>query len=151
MAGTLKKLRERFPPGRLALGAVGLAVGVGGVLALREATLSTHGEAVGPEIVVVVSAERRGAEPGQSLAEIVTAQFETCRLEVKSDLAGPVEDLGEGQFRALLRPAMDQTDRKQFRGCMEDWVIDHVRVNVVHLDEPGEPDQADETDESDPD
>jgi hypothetical protein len=81
----------------------------------------------------------------------VTAQFETCRLEVKSDLAGPVEDLGEGQFRALLRPAMDQTDRKQFRGCMEDWVIDHVRVNVVHLDEPGEPDQADETDESDPD
>jgi hypothetical protein len=136
MAGTLKKLRERFPPGRLALGAVGLAVGIGGVLALREATLSTHGEPVGPEIELVVAAEERGSEPGQSLAEIVRAQIQTCRLEVTSDVVGSVDDLGDGRFRAVLRPSMDLTNRKQFRGCMEDWVIDHVRINVVHLDEP---------------
>jgi hypothetical protein len=130
------RLRDRFSPGRVALGVVGLAVGIGGVFALREATLSTHGERVGEEIELVVSARSRGAEWSQSLAEMVEAQVQACRLEVNSDLDGPIEDLGDGRFRATLTPALDQTDRKQFRGCLEDWVVDHLWLDVVHLDEP---------------
>jgi hypothetical protein len=147
------RLRERFPPGRVALGVVGLAIGIGGVLALREATLSTHGEQVGERIVLEVSANRRGAEPTQTLSEMVEAQIETCHLEINSDLVGPIDDLGDGHFRAVLAPSLDHTDRKQFRGCLEDWVIDHVSLNVVHLDEPdeAEPDEADDLDEADAD
>jgi len=32
---------------------------------------------------------------------------------------------------------MDQTNRRQFRGCVEDFVIDHLQINVVRLDELG--------------
>jgi hypothetical protein len=28
---------------------------------------------------------------------------------------------------------MDETNRRQFRGCLEDWLIDHVRLDVVTL------------------
>ena len=66
---------------------------------------------------------------------MVEAQLLTCRLEVTSDLAGPIEDLGDGRFRAVFEPAMDETNRRQFRGCVEDFVIDHLQVNVVEFNE----------------
>jgi hypothetical protein len=28
---------------------------------------------------------------------------------------------------------MDETNRRQFRGCLEDWVVDQVRLDVVSL------------------
>jgi len=36
-------------------------------------------------------------------------------------------------MRAVLAPALDETNRRQFRGCIEDWVIDHVRINVTEM------------------
>jgi len=123
----------KLSPGRIALGAVGLGAGVVGVLALREATLSTHEQIVGQDTEVVVSANTKGGEGGQTLAEMVEAQLLTCRLEVTSDFAGPVEPLGDDRFRAVLTPALDDTNRRQFRGCVEDFMIDHVQINVVAL------------------
>lgn len=120
--------------GRLALAVVGLAIGIGAVLALREATLSTHDEVDARETEVVVSARTRGGETNQTLEEMVQAQLLSCRLEVSSDL-GPIEHLGEGRYRAVLQPALDDTNRRQFRGCVEDWLIDHVLVNVVELNQ----------------
>ncbi|MGH9227938.1 MAG: hypothetical protein ACRD07_04250 [Acidimicrobiales bacterium] len=119
---------------RLLLGAIGLGVGIVGVLALREATLSTH-ESVseGRATELVVSAKTKGGEQDQTLPEMVEAQLRACRLEVTSDLTGPIESLGDGRFRAELAPAMDKTNRRQFRGCVEDWVIDHLLVNVIEL------------------
>ena len=126
----------RLRPGHVVLGALGLAAGLAGVGALREATLSTHHEVeAGSETVVVVRAEERGGEPGQTLPEMVDALLATCRLEVTSDLSGPVTPLGRGEFRALLVPALDETNERQFRGCVEDWTIDHLRVDVVDLEE----------------
>ena len=125
-------------PGRLALGAVGLAVGVLGVLAVRDATLSTHQPAVpGSEVEVVVSARSEGAERGQSLPELVEALLLTCRLEVPADLASPIHDDGDGQFRVTLSPALDKTDRRQLRGCIEDWTIDQLLVDVVSFEDRG--------------
>ena len=124
---------------RLALLAVGLALGVAAVLALREATLSTHQPvAPGSRIELVVAAKAKGGEPTQSLAEMTEAQLLSCRLEVNSDLVGPLEGVGPGRFRAVLSPSLDDTDRRQFRGCLENWIIDHVQLDVVHLaDDPG--------------
>ena len=125
----------KLSPVKLALGTVGLAVGIVGVLALREATLSTHEEVEARQVELVVAASSAGGEPGQTLGEMVEAQLLTCRLEVTSDLAGPIEDLGDGRFRAVFEPAMDETNRRQFRGCVEDFVIDHLQVNVVEFNE----------------
>jgi hypothetical protein len=125
----VRKLR----PGRLALGAVGLAIGIVGVLALREATLSTHEEVDARETQLVVSGATKGGEENQTLPEMVEAQLLTCRLEVESDLAGPVERLGDDRFRAVLVPALDDSNRRQFRGCLEDWIIDHVQLDVEEL------------------
>jgi hypothetical protein len=120
-------------PSRFALGLVGLGIGVIAVLALREATLSTHGPVAGREMELVVSARTNSGERGQTLAEMVEAQLLTCRLEVNSDLASPIETLGDGRFRAVLEPVMDQTNRRQFRGCVEDFTIDHLQVDVIRL------------------
>jgi hypothetical protein len=121
--------------GRIALGVVGLAIGVAAVLALREVTLSKHEEVVGArEVKLVVHATTKGGEPSQTLPEMVEAQLLTCRLEVNSDADGPIESLGDGRFRAVLVPAMDDTDQRQFRGCLEDWIVDHLQLDVEELE-----------------
>ena len=120
---------------QVALALVGLAVGMVAVFALREATLSTH-QRVEPDsrIELVVTAHTRGAERTQSLDELVEAQLSTCRLEVNSDLVNLVSE-GGNRYRAVLEPSMDETDRRQFRGCVEDWLIDHLSLNVLSLDD----------------
>ncbi len=123
----------KLTPTRAALGLVGLAVGVVGVFALREATLSTHQPVTADEMELVVSARTHGGEHDQTLAEMVEAQLLTCRLEVTSDLAGPIESLGDGLFRVVLQPAMDQTNRRQFRGCVEDFVTDHLQIDITEF------------------
>jgi hypothetical protein len=121
--------------GKIALGVVGLVVGVVAVLLLREATLSTHEEVDARQTDLVVSAETKGGEPNQTLSEMVEAQLLSCRLEVESDYSGPIERLGDGRYRAVLVPALDESNRKQFRGCVEDWVIDHVQLDVDELNQ----------------
>ena len=128
---------ERTTAARLAtaaLGVVGLAAGGLGVIALREATMSTHNP-VPPDsrVELVVAAESRGGDSSQTVEERVDAQVRACRLEVASDLVGRMEPLGDGRYRGVLAPAMDETDRRQFRGCVEDWVIDNVRLDIEEL------------------
>jgi hypothetical protein len=125
----------KLRPGRLILAVVGLAVGIVAVLALREATLSTHERVDARETDLVLSAKTKGGEENQTLSEMVEAQLLTCRLEVESDLAGPIERLGDGRYRAVLVPALDPTNRRQFRGCLEDWIIDHVQLDVLELNQ----------------
>ena len=106
------------------------------MLALREATLSTH-EPVAPSsrIELVVAARAKGGEPTQSLAEMTEAQLLACRLEVNSDLTRPLEEIERSRFRAVLSPSMDDTDRRQFRGCLENWAVDHLQLDVIRLTE----------------
>ena len=120
---------------KIALAVVGLGVGVVAVLLLREATLSTHERVDARQTRLVLSAETKGGEEHQTLSEMVQAQVLTCRLEVESDVTGPIERLGKGRYRAVLEPALDDTNQRQFRGCLEDWVIDHVKIDVLELDQ----------------
>ncbi len=128
--------------GRLVLGAVGLVLGGLAVVALREATLSTHQPiAADSQVEVVVEVESEQRERGQSEDELIEALVLTCRLEVNSDLVGEIEALPERAdddddlYRAVLQPAMDQTNRRQFRGCLEDWTIDQLLVDVVRFED----------------
>jgi hypothetical protein len=121
---------------RLSLATVGAAITIVAVLALRDATLSTHQPvAPGSRIELVVAARTRGGEPTQTLAEMTEAQLLACRLEVNSDLVGPLEEIGATHFRAVLSPSLDETDRRQLRGCLENWIVDHLRLDVVRLAE----------------
>jgi hypothetical protein len=120
---------------RAALGALGLIVGAAAVFALRAATLSTH-QPVPPRsrTAVVVQAWTHGGEHNQTLAEMVEAVLLSCRLEVTSDFDGAIRDLGDGRFAGVLVPALSTTNRRQFRGCVEDWTLDQVRVDVIRLE-----------------
>jgi hypothetical protein len=122
----------RVSPAGVVLGGIGLVVGVAGVLALREATLSTHEPVVpGSTTEVRFEAASRHGERGQTLDEMVHALVLTCRLEVSSDLVGEVEAVGEDRFRAVLSPALDETNRRQFRGCVEDWTVDQLQTDEL--------------------
>ncbi len=65
---------------------------------------------------------------------MVEAQLLTCRLEVNSDFAGPIEALGDDTYSAVLTPTLDETDRRQFKGCVEDFIIDHLQIDVLRLE-----------------
>lgn len=115
-------------------GAVALVLAVAGVVALRDATLSTHQPvAPGSRIELVLRIEARGGEAGQTDVEAASALISMCRLEVSSDPVGQPRALGEGRFTVVLTPSMDLTDQRQFRGCLEDWTLDHVRADVESL------------------
>jgi hypothetical protein len=126
---------RKLKPVPILLGLIGLGIGLVGVFALREATLSVHDPVTGREMELIVSAKTKDPERSQTLPEMVEAQLLTCRLEINSDLSGPIEPLGDGRFRIVLVPAMDETDRRQFRGCVEDWIVDHLQVDVLELNE----------------
>ena len=121
---------------RLVLVVVGVTIAVVAVIALRDATLSTHQRIDrDSRIELVVDGRSKGAEGGQTVAEMVQAQVLTCRLEVNSDLVGRIENEGNGRFRAVLTPSMDESNRRQFRGCLEDWVIDQFQIDVIRFEE----------------
>jgi hypothetical protein len=121
---------------RAAIGVLVAAGLVAAVVGLRDATLSTHQPSPpGSEVAVVVRSSAHGAEPGQTLSELTEALLLVCRLEVTSDPTGPLEDLGHGRFRTILRPALDRSNRRQFRGCVEDWRVDQLRVDVESMED----------------
>ena len=117
--------------------AIGAALVVGAMLVwfLREATIS-RSVPVEPDsrIELVVRGREHLGEPAQSLEERVTAVILTCRIETGSDLVGPVTPLDESRFRAVLTPSMDRTDQRQFSGCLEDWLVDGVLLDVEVLE-----------------
>ena len=117
------------------LGVVGIAIGWASVLALKEATLSTH-HVVDPETraVVVLEARSRGAERGRPLSAMVETLLLQCRLEVAhTEMVGEIEDQGDGRFEATFRPSLDETNQRQLRGCLEDWSIDHLMIDVLSI------------------
>jgi hypothetical protein len=120
------------------LGLLGLAVGAVLVSLLREATLSTH-QPVSPysQVEVTVHARVHNTERNQTLAEAVEAQLLTCRLEVASDIIDeqtePEPTANEGEFTVVMQPALDQTNRRQFKGCVEDFMTDGLQMDIVEM------------------
>lgn len=124
-------------PVRVLVALVVVALIGGGIWQLRSETMSTHVQ-MPPDsrLAVTVDAESHGSEPGQSLLEMVSAKVAVCRLEVgTSDPVGALEPGPDGRFRFVLQPSLDSTDRVQFRGCMEDWNVDHLLIDVVEMRE----------------
>ena len=114
------------------------AIGLGAaVWYLRDATMSTHTvRHPDSQLVMVLDADVHRSEPGQTLEEHLRAKVLYCRTEVGySDPVDPPErvDGDEGTFRVVLQPSLDDTDMRQFRGCMEDWNMDQLQVDVREM------------------
>lgn len=113
-----------------------VALGLGGTFVggatLMDHTLSRH-EAVPPDSELEVEmtvATRTGVEAGNE--EIAEALVFACQLEVRSNvLPGSIETLEEGRYRFVMRPGLDDSDRRQLIGCLQDLRIDNVLANVV--------------------
>lgn len=122
----------------LLLGVAGLVLGLVAVSALREATLSTHQPvSPGSQVEVTVRARTHKTEDNQTLEEHVEAQLLTCRLEISSDVVEdstePEATIEDGVFRFVLQPALDETNRRQFKGCVEDFVVDGLQMDVLEM------------------
>lgn len=104
-----------------------------GVVALRDATMSTHQPvAPGSRLAVVVAARTHNRPAAHTTAEMARAAALACRLQVGADVVDDrVERVGSGRYRFVLRPSLDASDRKQFTGCLQDWRVDHLRLDVI--------------------
>ena len=113
-----------------------LAAVAGGVFfggaSLMDHTLSRH-EDVPPDSELVVEltiATRTGVEAGNE--EIAEALVVACQLEVRSNvLPDSIETIDDGRYQFVMRPGLDDSDRRQLIGCLQDFRIDNVLANVV--------------------
>jgi hypothetical protein len=116
---------------------VAVVAAVSGVLVLRAATMTVHEEVPpGSATRVVFRVETRG---GPSVDSLALALLETCETRVSHDRSGEgLTPLGDDRYEALLRPALDRFDRREFEGCLEDRTISHVQgvVEQMELIEP---------------
>ena len=83
------------------------------------------------EVVVRVDEDRFGW--GRDAA--ADALWSVCWAQTSSRMTGDgqLEALGDGRYRAVLRPAVGHHDERQMVGCLEDLTVDRVRGNVESL------------------
>lgn len=120
---------------KLLIGLVLVALGTAGLLALRAELMTVSVEQPeGSYTDVVVAAEVKQEDPGVR-PEMTRGLVSACRLLVNSDV---VEDsfvaLNEGLFTFRLHPGLDEFDRRELRGCLSDARIQHLQVEVRHLE-----------------
>jgi hypothetical protein len=123
---------------KLVLGVAVLVLLGGGIYLLREATMSTHYETgADSRLVTVARAAVNRPEEGVTLEQMAHAHFDLCALEVAR--VAEVERIpgrSDG-FVITVQPSLDSTDRKQFRGCLQDWNVDHLQVHVESMSDEG--------------
>lgn len=123
---------------RIAVVATLVLVGVG-VVGLRQATMSVHTEIPGDShLDVFVSADTLVEDdPPQRLAR---SQVSLCAAEANPTSAvttfEPTEAVRDPApelpvFQLRLEPGLDEPDRAQLRGCLEDLRVRHLRLNVL--------------------
>ena len=117
---------------------IGIAVVVAGLLGVRtlaDATLTTHVE-MDPDSrmrVVVHGSLHDAAE--HDLAVGIEGLVRFCQLEVGRDIGiGPLYPLVGDRFGFTLKPALDEADQRQFRGCVGDIVVDHLQASVESME-----------------
>jgi hypothetical protein len=113
----------------VAAGAVVVALVVG-VLAMREA-LETRHEVMPPQSHLVVDASASVRGPREQAPSLARGLVAACVVEAatESQVVGFTWE-GGGRFRFVARPALDEPDRRQLRGCLEDLRVPRLLVSV---------------------
>lgn len=83
------------------------------------------------EIVVRAVAVR---EPEYGLLEMTRALLLACRLQVTVDLVErEFEQVSNDTFRFMVQPSLNESDRRQLHGCLEDARLEHLQLDVVAM------------------
>jgi len=108
---------------------------VASVVALRDATMSSGGTAGPGSAMEVVVRSHLVREPPSSMLEMTTNLIDVCGLEISSQvLDRTVELIRPNVYRFWLRPAPGNSDRREFRGCLEDARVDHLQLEVLRME-----------------
>lgn len=106
-----------------------------GVVQMAEFTMTRH-EPVPPDsrMAVVVEAHTKGHSPYSRL-QMTRSLFMACRLQADTTvLEDDFRTLGSDTFRFVLQPALDDSDQRQLRGCLEDSRIDQIQLDVLSIE-----------------
>ena len=119
---------------KAAAAALAVVVLVAVVLVVREQTMSRHDTDPGSGTLEVVF-ELEENQATATRLQAAEALVRTCALEVGgSFVPGSLAAVDAGdRLRAQIAPMLDETDRAQLHGCLEDMWIDHVEADVVTL------------------
>ncbi|WP_261558291.1 hypothetical protein [Frankia tisae] len=111
--------------------AVAVAVVLGGVHLLQEATEYHGGAGVEAQTTVLFKIKDNDFGHGDSFA--ATALWQTCIATIGWTGEDEPIPAGERTFRAVLHPSLPKDTRRRLRGCLEDLVVNHVKGNVVSM------------------
>lgn len=125
--------------GRVLLRLVGAAVAVAvvgaGLVALAGETKSRHTtQPADSRLHVELEAELRPGS-GKALPDLVRSLVVYCQAEVAATVTeAGIETTAEERFAFTLAPSLDQSDRRQLQGCLEDATVDHLTADVTGMD-----------------
>lgn len=74
-----------------------------------------------------------GREPSGLVDDMAAALMGVCRLEVNRALVA-VSRIDADEFRFVLRPTLNESDRRQLHGCLEDSRIQHLQLDVLRVE-----------------
>ncbi|MGY1608453.1 MULTISPECIES: hypothetical protein [unclassified Geodermatophilus] len=119
-----------------------------GVLLLRAELMTVEVEAPeGSFTDVVVAARVHQEDPATVREEMTRGLVSTCRLLVNADVvAESFRTVDTGVFSFRLRPGLDEFDRRELRGCLSDSRVQHLLLDVLHLQTVTPADGADPRD-----
>jgi hypothetical protein len=116
----------------LLTGLLVVAVAVG-VIVMREA-LETRHEVMPPGSHLVVDASASVRGPREHAPSLARGLVAACIVEAATDSqVVRFTWQGEGRFRFVTRPALDEPDRRQLRGCLEDLRVPRLLVSVHEM------------------
>ncbi|TFV57722.1 hypothetical protein E4P41_14135 [Geodermatophilus sp. DF01-2] len=122
------------------------AVTLTGVLLLRAELMTVEVEQPeGSYTDVVVTATVNQEDPEAVREEMTRGLVSTCRLLVNADVAAEsFRRVEPDVFAFRLRPGLDEFDRRELRGCLSDTRVQHLLVDVLHLQTvtPADPEPA---------
>lgn len=112
-----------------------VVVGVVAAMTLAEHTMSRdHAVDPGTRMAVTIDAATKGGTFFSEL-QMTRSLFLACRLEVDAKVVSEAFEVRPpGSYRFVIRPALDESDRRQLHGCLEDARIDQLQLDVVGME-----------------
>lgn len=104
-----------------------------GILVLRDATMSRETPVDERRDLAVQVRAQVVDEPPGVLPGMVRALLDVCRLEVDADLV-VFDSVDADEFRFVLSPTLNESDRRQLHGCLEDARIQHLQLDVLRME-----------------
>jgi hypothetical protein len=118
---------------QLAVAVVLIAAFFAGGNMLRNETLTRH-DKVDPRstLRVEMTVAARGAEAEE--ASLALSLISLCQVEVAAGLVpGSFSPEGPHRYAFVMTPSLDDADRKQLHGCLQDMRLDHFLAHVVDM------------------